>query len=181
MHDFVLISPAYPEYWIDAIRAADYYSVMKWSKWLRWLPVLLAVFCLRAEAATARIIKVLPQFLDKAGRQSLSPSLYERDAYQAHLRKNPEACSGLSYKVQWRAPGVSSDAVKIRLELRTSGKNDFKPLVIEQPVKSKGLFSRWTTISVEGETFKEMGAVMAWRVTLWKDGQQIGEQKSFLW
>src|SRR5437899_2397501 len=36
-----------------------------------------------ATAATGRIIKVLPHLLDLQGHHALSPSLYDRDAYQA--------------------------------------------------------------------------------------------------
>ena len=45
---------------------------------------------LTAGASTGRVFKVLPHFLDTNGVHTLSPSLYERDAYQAHLRQHPE-------------------------------------------------------------------------------------------
>ena len=50
-------------------------------------PILILAFCFMlcagAAAATGSVIKVLPQFLDLKGRTALSPSLYDRDAYQA--------------------------------------------------------------------------------------------------
>src|SRR5439155_1231097 len=51
---------------------------------------LLMLLALPLRGAEAKIYKVLPTFIDKEGRHSLSPSLYERDAYQAQLRKHPE-------------------------------------------------------------------------------------------
>ena len=33
----------------------------------------------------------------------MSPSLYERDAYQARLRAHPEHRYGMRFDVQWRA------------------------------------------------------------------------------
>jgi hypothetical protein len=97
------------------------------------------------------------------------------------LRKNPALCAGLRFDVQWKAPGVPNAAVTLRLEMRTSKKFDAKPLVKEQPVTSRGFFSRWSAITVQEEAFKEMGQLVAWRVTLWREGEQIAEQKSFLW
>ena len=41
------------------------------------------------EAAAGRVIKVLPLFLDLKGHDALSPSLYDRDAYQVYLRQHP--------------------------------------------------------------------------------------------
>ena len=42
-----------------------------------------------APVAVAKVIKALPQFLDQQGQSALSPSLFDRDAYQACLRKHP--------------------------------------------------------------------------------------------
>ena len=53
------------------------------------------------QAATGRVLKVLPFFLDKKELHTLSPSLYERDAYQAQLRKHPELRTGLLYRVEY--------------------------------------------------------------------------------
>jgi len=55
---------------------------------------------LSASAATGKILKVLPQFLDTKGRNSLSPSLYERDAYQVVLREHPERRSAMRFYVE---------------------------------------------------------------------------------
>ncbi len=134
-----------------------------------------------AQAGSPRILKVLPQYLDLQGRHSLSPSLYERDAYQALLRKNPARCSGIRYAVQWKARGMSTEGMTVRIELRTGNKNDVKPLVKEQPIGHKGVFSHWSNVIIDGDAFKEMGEVIAWRATLWQEGKQIAEQKSFLW
>src|SRR5687768_7947766 len=66
----------------------------------------------------ARISKVLPHFLDRDGKHTLWPSLYERDAYQAHLRKTPEERSGLRLDILWKAKKVSSAKLVLRAELR---------------------------------------------------------------
>ena len=54
-------------------------------------------------ASSGKIVKVLPHFLDAKGRHTLSPSLFERDAYQAQLRAHPEQRSGIRYDIHWRA------------------------------------------------------------------------------
>ena len=152
----------------------------------RWL--LLAVISvgwgvtLPASAATGRVIKVLPQFLDKDGHHALSPSLYERDSYQAWLRKHPEEQSGMRFAVQWKSHGGVYSPLKLRVEIRGSVK-DGPPThtVLETEVKPGGWFSHWTTLTRTGDTWTKSGDVTAWRATLWEGDQLLSEQKSFLW
>lgn len=150
-----------------------------------WIWVLLvgwfaAALC--AQAATGRVIKVLPQFLDLKGRNSLSPSLYERDVYQADLRDHTNKCSGMCFNVQWKSKGQPAGPLKLRLELRGTAHGDFpKQLVIEAPVEPCRRLSRWARINLVGKEYETFGKVTAWRVTLWEGSQMLGEQKSFLW
>jgi hypothetical protein len=44
-----------------------------------------------------------------------------------------------------------------------------------------GKYRQWTAIPLTGGGYKNIGSVVAWRVTLWNDSQLLGEQKSFLW
>jgi hypothetical protein len=134
-----------------------------------------------SEAATGRVIKVLPHFLDLKGHHTLSPSLYERDAYQVYLRDHPDQRSGIRYDIQWRFKGPPKGALKLRLQLRGIAEGDLpKESTLEQEVTGKWL-SQWSAITLSGESFKNFGKVTAWRVTLWDDDQLLGEQKSFLW
>src|SRR5215217_7440794 len=71
-------------------------------------------------AATAKIIKTLPHYLDEKGRHTLHPSLFERDAYQQELKRHPERCSGMRFDVQWKAHELKAQPVRIRLEVRGS-------------------------------------------------------------
>jgi hypothetical protein len=135
-----------------------------------------------APAATGRVIKVLPQFLDLKGRNSLSPSLYERDAYQAVLRDHTNQCSGMRFMVQWKVKGQPAAPLQLRLELRGVAHGDFpRQLTLEKPVEPAGRFSHWAEIDLLGEKYKSFGEVTAWRATLWEGTQLLGEQKSFLW
>lgn len=137
---------------------------------------------LPAQAATGRVIKVLPSFLDLRGQQSLSPSLYERDAYQAQLRLRPEKRSGIRYDVQWKAKGSLRERLKLRAELRGfSPDGTPKRLVLEKAVESTHWWGAWTSLTLSGQQYKDFGDVTSWRVTLWEGEQLLGEQKSFLW
>ncbi len=87
---------------------------------IRWLACLILLGGFTLHAAEAKILKVLPQYTDKKGRTALSPSLFDRDAYQSKLRRNPELASSLIYRVNWK--GGSGDAILIlRVEVRTGG------------------------------------------------------------
>ena len=87
---------------------------------MRWLLLMLGclVFASAAKAAEGRVLKVLPQFLDLKGESTVAPSLYERDAYQANLRKHPELQSGLAYRIQWKGKAAATEQLKLRVELR---------------------------------------------------------------
>src|SRR4051794_39929648 len=83
---------------------------------------LLLLSCLfpafETQAASGSIIKVLPEFMDEHGKTSVSPSLYDRDAYQAELRRHPLKRSGVRYYIQWKARAPKTDELKLRVELR---------------------------------------------------------------
>jgi hypothetical protein len=146
-----------------------------------WFFVFLLATALSAGAATGRVIKVLPHFLDEQGRNSISPSLYDRDAYQLHLRNHPEKRSGLRFDVQWKARGAAWAPLKVRVELRGISQGDLpKTFVLEQEVKP-GWLSHWNSLPLTGEDYKKFGDVTAWRATLWEGDQLLSEQKSFLW
>lgn len=149
----------------------------------RYALVCLFLLALPAAGATGRVIKVLPEFLDREGRTALSPSLYERDAYQEELRKHPDRRSGLRYYVQWKTHGAVWEPLKLRLELKGVAEGNLpKQLVLEQALANKrARFSRWSDITLSADQYRQLGEVTAWRVTLWEGTRMIGEQKSFLW
>jgi hypothetical protein len=149
--------------------------------WLLLISSLATPFATRA--GTGRVIKVLPQFVDLKGRTSLSPSLYERDAYQVVLRDNPEKRSGVRFFVQWKTKGPVWQPLSLRIELRGVAQgNSPKQLVLEEPLEnSASPLAHWVSASLEGWAYKEFGSVTAWRVTLWEGKDLLSEQKSFLW
>jgi hypothetical protein len=136
-----------------------------------------------AHAATGKVIKVLPQFLDTKGRTSLTPSLYDRDAYQAVLRVHPERRSGMRFFIQWKAKGQVATGLTLRLELRGGVQGELpKGLILESKLPPKtGWFSHWADLTINEETYKELGGVTSWRVTLWDGEKMLGEQRSYLW
>jgi hypothetical protein len=145
------------------------------------LPALLLAMTFSAAAATGRVVKVLPHFLDLKGRHALSPSLYERDAYQAYLRRHPEERSGLRFDILSRVRTRGATNLKLKVETRGIAEGSLpSEKTIESTVKS-GSGSRWTAITLSGDDYKALGEVTAWRVSLWEGDQLIGEQKSFLW
>jgi hypothetical protein len=133
------------------------------------------------EASTVKIMKVLPHYLDLEGRHSVSPSLYDRDAYQAYLRKTPSQRSALRFDIQWKGRGVDTSDLKLRVELRTSAGPLDKPIVVERAIKRAGWFSTWTALVISGEDYQKMGELIAWRATLRKGEIVLANQESFLW
>src|SRR5256885_1559084 len=143
--------------------------------------LILALFCLlcaAASAETGRVIKVLPQFLDLKGQHALSPSLYDRDAYQAYLRLHTNEVSGMRFAVQWKASGSATTPLKLRIEILgvTHGESPAK-VVLEKEVKP-GWLNHWVSLPLTGDDYKRIGEVTSWRATLWEGDQLLAEQKS---
>lgn len=134
-----------------------------------------------AHAGSGRIIKVLPHYLDMEGKHAVSPSLYERDAYQARLRSNPELVSGIRFDFKWRASNVDKDKLRIRIEVRGSQTLPNKPFVVEQKIERKGLFGRWSSATVSQEEYQKVGKMIAWQATLLEGDATLAQQRSFLW
>src|SRR5579872_4478797 len=91
---------------------------MRWSLILILLMFPLGLTSIQAAALVeGHILKVLPQLLDKEGRNSKTPSLYDRDAYQAYLRLHPAEISALRFAVQWKAKAPDTEPLRLRVEI----------------------------------------------------------------
>ena len=138
--------------------------------------LLLGIFSTADAARPGRISKVLPHWLDLQGRHTLSPSLLERDAYQAKLRADRTLCSGIRFDVKWAKN--TSGTVNLQLELRVTGKA--KPIVRELAVKPSR-HGGWDAVTLEGDAFMAIGKIIAWRVRLLDGDIELAERRSFLW
>ena len=166
----------------------SYRSAMRRLPLIFFLPVLFllaSLGVLRADSTSpapkGRIIKVLPLYLNTNNVVALSPSLFDRDAYQYYLLQHSNDISGMRFDVQWKARHAVGLQLKVRLELRGIGAGSLPTeKVMEQTVTPK-IFHHWTSLTLSGADYKNFGALAAWRATLWNGGQLLGEQKSFLW
>jgi hypothetical protein len=134
-----------------------------------------------ADPPTGRIIKVLPLLMDTNGAAAVSPSLFDRDAYQAWLLEHTNEVSGVRFDVCWKARHARGSTLKVRVELRGVGAGGLPTeAVIERTVTPK-MFHHWISLTLAGRDYKKLGALAAWRATLWNGQQRISEQRSFLW
>ncbi|HXG49119.1 MAG TPA: hypothetical protein VNO52_15960 [Methylomirabilota bacterium] len=141
--------------------------------------LLAAFLSTAAEAPAARVVKVLPHYLDREGRHSLSPSLFDRDAYQAQLRRNAAERGGLRFDVKWKSK--LADPLTLRLELKGANDGRQTTATVEAPVARTGWLGRWTKLSLTTAEFERFGELVAWRASLWQGSTLVSEQKSFLW
>lgn len=149
---------------------------------MRALLILFATLGLLTTATAAdHIVKVLPFLLDAQGHDSTSPSLFDRDAYQAQLRQNTNAVSAIRCAVLWNAEKSPSEKIRLRAELRAVGERGVPKLKTLETEVTPRFFRQWTSLTLGGEEYKKFGAVVAWRVTLWRGDRQLDEKKSFLW
>ncbi len=135
---------------------------------LRWL-----------QATEGRVMKVLPHLIDSAGRHTLSPSLYERDAYQSLLQSDPTRVRSLRFDVLWKISNPVPPKLTLRIEMR--GGSDAKPQVINRSVK-RGFFGRrWSHIQLSEADYKALGKLSGWRVSLVTEASEVASMSSFLW
>jgi hypothetical protein len=133
------------------------------------------------DATAGRVVKVLPLLLDLQGHDAISPSLFDRDAYQARLRQHTNEVSAIRFDVLWKASNAKGAALKLRAELRGIGEGGLPRRAVLETNVTPRFFRRWTSLTLGGDEFRHFGSLVAWRVTLWNGGQLLGEQKSFLW
>src|SRR5438093_7818208 len=125
---------------------------------MRCLVIRLGLLCwlmiaavLPAAAESGQVMKVLPHFLDTNGLHTLSPSLYERDAYQAYLRQHPEKRSGIRFDVQWKTKPPIVGTPRLIVEMRGIAEGNLpRQIVLEKKVEPSGHFSRWIGFTVSG-------------------------------
>ena len=134
-----------------------------------------------ADTVTGGIVKVLPLFLDLKGRDAVSPSLFDRDAYQFYLRQHTNEVSAVRFDVLWKASNAKGLKLKLRAELRGVGADGLPRQTVLETEVTPGFFRSWTPLTLGGGDYKHFGEIVAWRVTLWNGGTLLGEQKSFLW
>ena len=134
-----------------------------------------------SEAMTGHIVKVLPLFLNLKGQDALSPSLYDRDAYQVYLRAHTNEISAIRFDVLWSTSNADNTNLTLRLELRGIGRDGIPRLTTLEHVVAPHYFHHWTSLPLAGEDFKNFGELVAWRATLWSEKKLLSEQKSFLW
>lgn len=134
-----------------------------------------------ADAVSGRVVKVLPMFLDLKGHDAVTPSLFDRDAYQAWLRLNTNQISALRVNVWCKTVNADKTRLKLHVELRGIGENNLPRVAVLEKAAATGFFHRWTSLTLDGADYKNLGALVAWRVTLWSGDQMLSEQKSFLW
>lgn len=136
-----------------------------------------------AESSHAKSIRVFRFLVDAAGRHALSPSLLDRDAYQAHLQEHPEEVGGLRFVIQWkRRRGETPAKPSIRVEVRHGDGNTIGEFSKTAPVKvRKTRRSQWHRITISDEEYARLGKVIAWRVSLWDGETMLAQEESFLW
>ena len=128
-----------------------------------------------------RIVKMLPLFLDLKGHDAVSPSLYDRDAYQAYLRRHANEISAIRFDFLWQVENPTAAKYELRIELRGIGEGG-KPTqtTLAQEVPPP-LLRRWNALTLRGADYKSFGQLVAWRATLWRGNRSLSEKKSFLW
>ena len=68
--------------------------------------------------------------------------------------------------------------MKLQLELRVT--DEAKPIVLEQPIKPSRR-GGWDAVTLDGDAFKAIGKIIAWRVRLLDGDIELAERRSFLW
>jgi hypothetical protein len=150
--------------------------------WTILLMVLTALFIAPvARAGNAKVVKVFPQYLDKQGRHTISPSLMGRDVFQADLRRHPSLRGGIRMVVEWKGKDVDWSHLRMRVEIRGLEGNTLRTETLEEPAVKNGWLNHWTELRLTGPKFVNFGNLVAWRATLLDGAKELSSQQSFLW
>ena len=128
-----------------------------------------------------RIVKMLPLFLDLKGHDAVSPSLYDRDAYQAYLSRHTNEISAIRFDFLWQVENPSAAKYKLCIELHGIGAGGKPTRIMLEQEALPPLLRRWNSLNLGGADYKNFGVLIAWRATLWRGDRLLSEQKSFLW
>ncbi len=135
-----------------------------------------------AAEPVVEIKKTLRHLLDSDGRHTKSPSLLDRDAYQAHLKENPAEVNGLRFDLQIRYASRTPAPVTIRVEIRHGKGTDILNATFETPFEpKKRRRSQWGKLLIEKKDFRDLGEIIAWRVSLMDGDETLATDESFLW
>ena len=81
----------------------------------------------------------------------------------------------------WPEGHLREGPVRMRIEARGSKRGLGRAQIFEKEVLPARLFSTWGQIALDKTATEALGSVVAWRATLWRNGELLAEQKSFLW
>jgi len=146
--------------------------------------IALGILSVHAEEqeASLRVLKVLPHFLDAKGLHALSPSLFERDAYQAHLKDHPDEVSTMRFDVHLRLHDSDLKDVQVRVEARFGKGDSIETIKTSVPLKKPKWGKRtWANVTLDKKAYDARSQLIAWRVTLWQGDTKLDTQTSFLW
>jgi len=150
----------------------------------RFLMILLLLIALPALGdgiEKGRIVKMLPLFINAKGHDALSPSLYDRDAYQAYLRQHANEISAIRFDFLWQVENPSASKYTLRIELRGSGPGGKPTRATREQEVAPPLLRHWNSLVLGGADYRNFGELVAWRATLWRGDHLLSEHKSFLW
>lgn len=121
------------------------------------------------------------QEVEKWGGSSIDPMAeFERKhlLFGAVTQEDVRGRVGQYYTFIWKArPGPGP--VTLRFDFRRTGTGE-ELHRIEQEVLEVRAKNR-TTVRVIGDDYRAQGRVVAWRASLWRDGQELDSRRSFLW
>ena len=119
-----------------------------------------------------------PGWQDEKGGDPMVPFERKRLLYGAVTEKERQSRSGNYYTFFW-TDTPSTDPATIRFEYRQAG-SGAKVHRREQEVprvSARNLIK----VKVLGDEYRQNGRVVAWRVSLWRHGENLASTQSFLW
>ncbi|MGJ8726504.1 MAG: hypothetical protein ACSHYB_18310 [Roseibacillus sp.] len=126
---------------------------------------------------------VVKQFTVKDVNPSWSDDLLVRGESQKRLygaveQIDREKRKGQYYSVRWRANPAGGPA-KVRFQYRQASTGSRVHELVQTVAATKG--TGVVEFSIAGDTYLKGGRVLAWRMLLSQNGQDLAEKKSFLW
>ena len=102
--------------------------------------------------------------------------------YQKKLEDSNQI-TGMRFHIHWAAPSTLKEDLTVKLDIQGYDAGSQQPTIQSFSkiyTKVEG-FSGWAVLDITESSFKRMGKMMAWKVTLLHEGHPMATRKSFTW
>ena len=131
-----------------------------------------------------KVIKVNHEWIDSEGHTHAEIADFPAKAKYQKTLDDTGKHSGIRFHIHWTTPSARLPHFAVKLEVQgydaKTQRETLETLLATYP-KNPRFKSGWSRLDIKRDTLERLGDLMAWKVTLFQNGQFVAERKSFTW